>query len=73
MTRRGIKVLEAKIYIESGMTQAQAAEVLGVTPRTIRNYLRGHREGGLERVRKRRPTKLDAFRDTEPRRVYRRL
>jgi len=51
-------MLKAKILQEQGKTQKEIAEALGVTDRTIRNYLRRHGEPRREQVRK---SKLDEF------------
>jgi transposase len=53
-------MLKAKILQEQGKTQIEIAEALGVTDRTIRNYLRRHDRPPKARVRK---SKLDGFKD----------
>jgi predicted transcriptional regulator len=44
-------MLKAKIIQEQGKTQLQIAEELGVTDRTIRNYLKRCDEPRIGRVR----------------------
>lgn len=55
------KIMDAKIMQAKGLRQCEIAQTLGVTERTIRNYLKappGRKE------RKKRPSKLDPYRET---------
>ena len=53
-------MVKAQVLQEQGKTQREIAEALGVTDRTVRNYLRGKGIGGK---RKGRRSKLDAFKE----------
>jgi transposase len=55
------KIMDAKIMQAKGLRQREIAETLGVTDRTIRNYLKAP-PGKKER--KKRSSKLDPYRDT---------
>ena len=54
------RMMDARFYQAQGMTQREVAEALGVTDRTIRNYLS---ERPRPRIKPTRPCKLDRFRD----------
>lgn len=53
-------MVKAQFLQEQGKTQREIAEALGVTDRTVRNYLRGK---GIDGKRKGRRSKLDAFKE----------
>jgi len=50
---------QAKILANQGMTQYRIAEILGVTDRTIRNYLSG--KSPSRKIQKIRASKLDPY------------
>ena len=54
-------MLSAKIWQEQGMKQKEISKRLGVSERTVRNYLSGSME---RKERKRRHSKLDQYKDT---------
>jgi transposase len=43
--------LSALLWLDRGLTLEQVAELLGVCPRTIRNWLELYQRGGLEALR----------------------
>lgn len=53
-------MMDARFYQAQGMTQKEIAEALGVTDRTVRNYLSERPRPRIKPVRK---SKLDPFRD----------
>lgn len=54
------RMMDARFYQAQGMTQMEIAEALGVTDRTVRNYLS---ERPRPRIKPNRPSKLDPFRE----------
>ncbi len=55
------KIMDAKIMQANGLRQWEIAESLGVSERTVRNYLKSP---VLRKERKKRASKLDPYRDT---------
>jgi predicted transcriptional regulator len=49
-------MLKAKVLQEQGKTQQEIADALGVTDRTVRNYLK---RAGKRKERRKRKSKLD--------------